>query len=212
MTAPTMRIARPGPGKGWRQTISARQAELDADLADLVLEEGPQRLDELELQVVGQPADVVVRLDVAPRPRRRRDSTTSGYSVPCTRNSTARRRARLGDDLALGALEGADELASDDLALLLGVAHAVERVEERLRRVDDLQRDAGRGHEVALDLLGLALAEQAVVDEHTGQLVADRALHQRCGDRRVDAAGQSADRPLVADLCADRARPAPRRR
>ena len=74
-----------------------------------------------------------------------------------------------------------------------------------------MQPDAGRGHEVPLDLLGLALAQQAVVDEDAGQLVADRALDQGGGDRRVDAAGQPADRPLVADLAADRLRPAPRR-
>ena len=40
------------------------QAELAADRAHLVLEQGAQRLDELELQVFGQPADVVVALDV----------------------------------------------------------------------------------------------------------------------------------------------------
>ena len=39
-------------------------AELEPDLAHLVLEQRAQRLDELELQVLGQPADVVVRLDV----------------------------------------------------------------------------------------------------------------------------------------------------
>ena len=41
-----------------------RQAELLADLADLVLEQRAQRLDQLELEVVGQAADVVVGLDV----------------------------------------------------------------------------------------------------------------------------------------------------
>ena len=40
------------------------QAELLADQPDLVLEQGAQRLDQLELEVVGQPADVVVGLDV----------------------------------------------------------------------------------------------------------------------------------------------------
>ena len=40
------------------------QAELLADPADLVLEEHPQRLDQRELQVVGQAADVVMRLDL----------------------------------------------------------------------------------------------------------------------------------------------------
>ncbi|HEX6986343.1 MAG TPA: hypothetical protein VF170_13255, partial [Planctomycetaceae bacterium] len=38
------------------------------------------------------------------------------------------------------------------------------------------------------DLLGLALAEQAVVDEDAGELVADRLVDERCGRRRVDAA------------------------
>ena len=40
------------------------QAELLADRAHLVLEEGAQRLDQLELEVLGQAADVVVGLDV----------------------------------------------------------------------------------------------------------------------------------------------------
>src|SRR3546814_16685816 len=43
---------------------SLGQPELEADLADLVLEQGAQGLDQLELQVVGQPTDVVVALDV----------------------------------------------------------------------------------------------------------------------------------------------------
>ena len=60
-------------------------------------------------------------------------------------------------------------------------------------------------HEVLLDLLGLALAQQPVVDEDAGQPVADGPLHQRGGDRGVDAAGQRRrSRGLVADLRADR--------
>ena len=38
-------------------------------------------------------------------------------------------------------------------------------------------------------------AQQAVVDEDAGELVADGPLHERRGDRGVDAAGQPADRP-----------------
>jgi hypothetical protein len=67
-----------------------------------------------------------------------------------------------------------------------------------------LRLTPGRGHEVAFDLLGLALAEQAVVDEHAGELVADGALHERGGDGGVDPAGQPADDPAVADLGPDR--------
>ena len=60
---PTTRIARPGPGEGLAPDEALGQAELGADRAHLVLEQRPQRLDELELQVLGQPADVVVGLD-----------------------------------------------------------------------------------------------------------------------------------------------------
>jgi hypothetical protein len=59
--------------------------------------------------------------------------------------------------VARGLLEDADELASDDLALGLRVGHAGQCVEEALLRVDDHEVHAGRGDEVALDLLGLAL-------------------------------------------------------
>ena len=54
------------------------------------------------------------------------------------------------------------------------------------------------------DLLGLAEPHHPVVDVDAGQPVADRALHDRGGDRGVDAAGQRADRAAVADLLADR--------
>ena len=46
--------------------------------------------------------------------------------------------------------------------------------------------------------------QQPVVDEHAGELVAHRPLHQRRRDRGVDPAGQPADHPLAADLGADR--------
>ena len=39
------------------------QPELEAELPDLIFEQVPQRLDELELEVIWQAADVVVELD-----------------------------------------------------------------------------------------------------------------------------------------------------
>ena len=64
-----------------------------------------------------------------------------------------------------------------------------------------MQVDAGGGHEVALDLLGLALAQQPVVDEHAGELVADGALHERGGHGGVDAAGEAADGAAASPTC-----------
>jgi hypothetical protein len=112
-------------------------------------------------------------------------------------------RLAVGDHLAGRLLEYPDELAADDLALLLGVGDAGQRVEEPVGRLDDLEAYAGRRDEILLDLLGLALAQQAVVDEDARQPVADRALDQSRGDGGVDAAGEAADRPLAADLRAD---------
>ena len=53
-------------------------------------------------------------------------------------------------------------------------------------------------------LLALAGAHQAVVDEDAGQLIADRLVDQHRRDRRIDAAGEAADHPALADLGADR--------
>ena len=52
---------------------------------------------------------------------------------------------------------------------------------------------------------GLAFVEpqQPVIDEHAGQLIADRLVDQHGGDRTIDAAGQPADHPALADLLAD---------
>ena len=51
-----------------------------------------------------------------------------------------------------------------------------------------------------LHLLGLALAQQTVVDEHAGHLLAHGAGAQRSHDGGVDATGQSQNHAVVADL------------
>ena len=85
------------------------------------------------------------------------------------------------------------------LRLRFGIDDAGELGEELLRRVDGDEPDAGGSHVVALHLLALALAQQAVVDEHARELVADRAVHQRGGDRGVDATREAAEHVMVAD-------------
>ena len=52
-------------------------------------------------------------------------------------------------------------------------------------------------------LLGFVQAQQAVVHEHAGQLVADGAMDQRRRHRGIHAAGQPEDHFVLADLRAD---------
>src|SRR5204862_5728256 len=60
------------PREGLAPDEALREAELRSDRADLVLEEHPQGLDQLHLHLLGQAADVVVRLD-----RRRRTAVAA---------------------------------------------------------------------------------------------------------------------------------------
>jgi hypothetical protein len=52
-------------------------------------------------------------------------------------------------------------------------------------------------------LLAFVQAQQAVVDEHAGQLVADGLVQQRGNHRRIHAAGQAEQHVVGADLGAD---------
>ena len=155
VTSPMMRTATRA-GNGWRHDLRG-QAQLLAHPAHLVLEQRPQRLDQLERHVLGQAAHVVVALDgrgaVAPP-----DSMTSGYSVPCTRNRASSSPGRL--------LEDADEQLADDLALVLGVGDAGQPLEVAVGRPHVDQLDVLVAAERVDHLLALALAEQARVDEH----------------------------------------------
>ncbi len=95
------------------------------------------------------------------------------------------------------------------LRLRSGSSCAGQLGEEALLGVDVDQRDAelleGRD-----DLLGLVQPHQAVIDEDAGQLLADRLVDEQRRDRGVDAAGEPADHPALADLGLDLRRPARR--
>ena len=100
-------------------------------------------------------------------------------------------------------LEDADELLAHAAPLLLRIGDAFEPREKALLRVDVHERDV----EVALEglhhLRRLVLAQEAVVDEDAGQLVADRLVDEQRRDRRVDPAGERAEHALATDLRAD---------
>src|SRR4029079_14891822 len=106
-------------------------------------------------------------------------------------------------ELARLVLKDADELAPDDLALLLGVLDAVEQLEKPVLRLHVHERHVEMVAERLDDLLGLVLAQHAVVDEDTGQLIADRLVHEKRGHGGVDTAGEGAEHALPANLSAN---------
>src|SRR5439155_19643344 len=165
--------------------------ELSPDVTDLVLDEAPQRLDDLERHDFGQTADVVVRLDPRARLRLARARLDHvGVDRPLHQQAYVAHAARL-------LLEAADELLADDRPLLLGIAHSFEAAKKALRRIDvhETQTRTERGD----DLFGLVRAQQPGIDEHAREPIADRARHERGRDRGIDAARESADRVAVAD-------------
>ena len=92
---------------------------------------------------------------------------------------------------------------ADGLALCFGVGDAGELAEEQVGGVAMHQRDVVVVAEEVDHLLRLAAAQQAVIDEDAGELVADRLVDQHGGDRGVDAAGEAADHAALAHLVAD---------
>jgi hypothetical protein len=124
------------------------------------------------------------------------DSITSGYSVPCTR-----KRASSMPPLASSKMR----MNSSPMALRLSSGSVTPASLSKKRSaartwISSMPwwRSEGLDH-----LVAFVLAHQAGVDEHAGELVADRLVHQGGGDRGVHATGQGADDPAVTDLGAD---------
>ena len=79
-------------------------------------------------------------------------------------------------------LEHLDELAADDLPLLLRVADPGEPLQELRAGVDVDDAGVQPAHEHLHDQARLVLAQQPVVDEDAGELVADGAMDEGRGD------------------------------
>ena len=171
-----------------------RQAELAAGSAHFILEEQAQRLDDfLEIDEVGQAADIVMALD---------DGRLAEAALDDIRVDRALDEVIDGTDLLGLFLEDADEFLADDLALLLRLRHALELLVEAVLGIDADEVEVVRAFraEDGLDLVALVLAQQAVVDKDAGQLLADGLGEQHGCDGRVNAARQRTECLAFANL------------
>ena len=174
----------------------ARQTELDAELAHFVLEQLAQRLQQLEVHLLGQAADVVVALDHM-RLARARAGRFDHVGI-----DRALRQPANPFELAGLFLEHLDEQAADDLALAFGVALALQRAEEALFRIDTNHPHTHVPGERLHHLVAFVLPQQTVIDEHARELLAQGSMQQCCDHRGIDAARQAEQHAIGPDLLA----------
>ena len=153
--------------------------------------------EELELHVFREAADVVVALD-----------DRAGVAVDGDALDHVRVGRALGEeggvrDVRAGVVEDLDELAADDLAFAFGLGDSGELGEEAVGGVDVHERHFERAAEELADAFGLVLAEQAVVHEDAGELVADGLVNERGRHGGIHAAGEAEDHVVGADRLAD---------
>ena len=180
----------------------ARQAQGQTKRADLVLKEVVERLDEVEVHALGERDQVVMALDGGRLAARLASARLDDVGVDSALSQVLDRLA-VGLELLGHGEELFPELRTDNAALLLGLGDASQKLGVAVLGVDVDKVDVELLGEDLLHLLGLALAQQAVVDEHAGHLLTHGTGTQGGHDGGVNTAGQGQDHAVVADLLAE---------
>ena len=178
------------------------EAELGTDCTDFIFEEFAERFDQLELHVFRESSDIVVGLDHG-----------GGISSDGDALDDIWVERSLGEELEIGAFssgeflgslfENANELCADDFAFTLWRSDSAQFGEEASGGVNRLEADLEIVAEETLDGGGFIGAEEAIIDEDTGELVANCAVEQSRSDATIDAAAKAEEHMGVADLIAD---------
>ena len=134
------------------------------------------------MHALGQAADVVVRLDGDRGPAGERHALDH---VGVER--ALRQKFRAAEFFRLR-LEHVNEQFADGLALLLRILDPGEVLEKQLLGFDVHERDVVAVAEERDHFLGLAEAQEAVIDEHAGELFGDRLVDEHGRDRGIHAA------------------------
>ena len=148
-----------------------------------------ERLDKVEVHALGERNQVMVALNGGRLATRLARAGLDDVGIDGALGQILDRLA-IGLELLRHGEELFPELRTDDATLLLGLGHAGQKLGIAVLGVDVDKVDVKLLSEDLLHLLGLALAQQAVVDEHAGHLLAHGASAQRGHDGGVDAAGQ----------------------
>ena len=165
-------------GAGERLTVYhvVGQTESVSYHPDLILEEELQRLNELESEILGQTAHVMVCF--------------YGTGFEYIGIYGALRQEFDTVELSRLFLEDSDEFGSDYLSLFFRLGNTDELVKKPVYRVDIDQIRPELITEDSYNLFRLTLAEKTVIDVYADEAVADRFDKQSRDDRAVNAAGQ----------------------
>lgn len=93
----------------------------------------------------------------------------------------------LGLDLPGLVLEDVDELATNELALLLGVVDALKTSQKLLAGINNGKIDTELLLQNLLDQLALVQAHTAIVDQYSFEAITDSLGHQLSGDSGINA-------------------------
>ena len=161
-----------------------------------------ERLDEVEAHAIGERDQVVVAFDGGSLAARLACAGFDDVGVDGALGKVLH-GLPIGFQLLGDREELLPELRSDDAALLLRLGHAGQELGVAVLGVHMDEVDVELLGEDFLDLLGLALAQQAVVNEHAGHLLADGAGAKGGDHGGVHTAGKRQDDAVLTDLLAE---------
>ena len=171
-----------------------RKAQLAAELADFVFEEFTKRFDEGEFHILRKAAYIVMGLD---------GRSGRGAGFYDVRIEGALYEEFHIFELVRFFLESMDEFCTDGLTFLFRFGDAFQKRHEVLGCIDVYQLHVEFVRKGIDDLFCFAEAQEAVVDENAGQLIANGFVYEDRCDRGIDAAGEGADDIVISDFFTD---------
>ena len=176
--------------------MASHQFLLDAQgaahTADLIFEKHPERFHDLQVHLFRKTAHIVVRLDLGS------DTGDAGALNHIGIYGPLGKPAGVFNRLGVF-VEGLYEQSADHLSFGFRLGYAGQLVQEGIGSVGTNHIQAHvlvGGHHVAV----FVFAEQAVVHENTGELMANRLVQQHGGHRGVHAAAQAQNHLIFTQL------------
>ena len=178
------------------------QPERCAQCAHFVFEEVVERLNQVEMHPVGEGDEVVVALDGRGLAAGLARSALDNVGIDGALRQI-RHRLPVAFELLGNGEEFLPKLRADDAALLFRLGHAVKQLRIALfgMHMDEINVELLGEH--FLHLLGLALAQKAVVHKHAGHLLADGTRAESGHHRGIHAAGKRQNHAVASDFASE---------